>query len=256
MACMVAQPGCDSREGRPHGWRDRVVVVLWRWSCVAVCMVVIAAVRGVWWHRWRRRRCTVDTVPLVAGPERHHHDTAVTPVELPAEPQPGMGHGPTIAMELCTRRPASVAGLPWPGGTVLHSKPNHGCPLFPNLRHSLRMLTQRVSNMWICCLSRRCDWRYAICTRTTRAGLRTCRMHTIVCVYIPTPHGRLATLRACHGQPLAALAVVAVPTCGQTVTGTCGSPTTPSMRSVWPGRLFWTCTLPRRIQMTACRRLR
>ena len=53
VACMVAQPGCDSREGRPHGWRDRVVVVLWRWSCVAVCMVVIAAVRGVWWHRWR-----------------------------------------------------------------------------------------------------------------------------------------------------------------------------------------------------------
>ena len=97
VACMVAQPGYDSREGRLHGWGDRRavhavgVVMLWRWSCVAVCMVVIAAARGVWWHRWRRRRCTVDTVPLVAGPERHHHDTAVPPVELPAEPPAGHG---------------------------------------------------------------------------------------------------------------------------------------------------------------------
>ena len=63
----------------------------------------------------------------------------------------------------------------------------------------------------------------------------------------------IATLRACHGPPLAALAVVAVPTCGQTVI--C-YPTTPSMRSVWPGRLSCICTLPRRMQMSACRRQR
>ena len=168
-----------------------------------------------------------------------------------------MGHGPTIAMELCTRRPASVAGLPWPGGSVFHAKPNHGCPLFPNLQHHCSHNAFPTSGFVASPADVTGATPYVQGPHALDCAHAAC---ILLCVCLPpsphTPHGRLATLRACHGPPLAALAVVAVPTCGQTVTGTCGSPTTSSMRSVWPGRLSCTCTLPRRLQMTARRRLR
>ena len=174
-----------------------------------------------------------------------------------------MGHGPTIAMELCTRRPASVAGLPWPWGycSVLHAKPNHGCPLFPNLHHSLRMLTQRVSNRWIRCFSRQCDSRYAICARTKRAGLRTCRMHTIVCVYPLTPHPTWPPIYPARMPRTTARSTSSgcradMPSNRDRYSLLPGCPTTHSVCSVWPGRLSCTCTLPRRLQMTACRLLR